>query len=231
MDARSQSSFIAKACTSSLRNESRIGVGGGETTKANTYRFATLGKQASRAILYRRISVERTWLFDHEGTELQHAIEDVVFAKLDEVQKEGYSSFRELRKAREAASNIQKESMRGEMAFSAQRGRTTSESVDQKHQRYRAKAESEKQAEELKKQLPDATQSVDKKVLEDLEKQQGSTFTKLTIDVSSRTRKRRAIETALESFSTVKKSTNQEISSIQLAIFAVFRSMRQLSTH
>ena len=48
--------------------------------------------------------------------ELQKAIEDVVFAKLDEIQKEGYSSFGELRKAREAASNIQKESLRGELA-------------------------------------------------------------------------------------------------------------------
>ncbi len=213
MDARSQSSFITKGALHLSGMKVELEWGGGETTKG-TLTDSPYLESKPRARYLSQDFVERLCSSDHEGTELQHAIEDVVFAKLDEVQKEGYSSFRELRKAREAASNIQKESMRGEMASLHKEVERLQESVDQKASKIRAKAESEKQAEELKKQLPDATQSVDKKVLEDLEKQQ-ALLNEIEDDVSSRTRKRRAIETALESFSTVKKSTNQEISSIQ----------------
>jgi hypothetical protein len=104
--------------------------------------------------------------------------------------------------------------LRGELATLHKEVERLQESIDQRASKVQAKAEAEKQAEELKKQLPDATQSVDKEVLEDLEKQQ-ALLNEIEEDVSTRTRRRRAIETALESLSAVKKSTDQEINSIQ----------------
>jgi len=213
MDMNSQSSFITKGALHLPGTKVELEWGGGEVTEG-ILTNAPFSESKPRVRYLSQDFVERLCSADHEGTELQKAIEDVVFARLDELQKEGYSSFRELRKAREAASNIQKESLRGELATLHKEVERLQESIDQRASKLQAKSEAEKQAEELKKQLPEATQSVDKKVLEDLEIQQ-ALLKKVEEDVSARTRKRRTIETAVESFSAIKKSTNQEISSIQ----------------
>tara|TARA_R110002074_G_scaffold402002_2_gene602759 strand:+ start:5408 stop:7984 length:2577 start_codon:yes stop_codon:yes gene_type:complete len=213
MDPRSQSSFITKGALHLPGTMVELEWGGGEITQG-VLTDAPFVESKPRVRYLSQDFVERLCSADHEGTELQKAIEDVVFAKLDELQKEGYSSFGELRKAREAASNILKESLRGELATLHKEVERLQESIDQRESKTKAKAEAEKQAEELKKQLPDATQSVDKQVLEDLEKQQ-SLLNEIEEEVSVRTRRRRVIETAVESFAAVKKSTDQEISSIQ----------------
>ena len=79
---------------------------------------------------------------------------------------------------------------------------------------YRPKAEVEKQVEELQKQMPDATQSVDQKVLEELEKQQAQ-LKELEEKIATRSRRRRSIEGAVESYASIKKTTGQEIAKIQ----------------
>ena len=158
--------------------------------------------------------VEKLCSSDHEGAELQKAIEDVVFAKLNEIQKEGYSSFGELRKAREGASNIHKEALRGELAALHKEVDRLQGAIDQRGLKVKSKAEVEQQVEELKKQLPGASQSVDQKVLEELERQQ-ALLKDIEEQIASRSRRRRTIEGAIESYAAVKRSTTQEIADIQ----------------
>lgn len=213
MDSKSQSSFITKGALHLPGTEVELEWGGGEVTKG-VLTDEPFSSSKPRVRYLSQDFVERLCSSDHEGTELQKAIEDVVFAKLDEIQKEGYSSFSELRRAREAASNILKESLRGELATLHKEVERLQDSIDQRGSKAKAKIEAEKQTEELKKQLPDATQSVDKVVLEDLEKQQ-TLLKEIEDDVSVKTRRRRAIESAIESYVALKKTTTNEISSIQ----------------
>ena len=213
MDSKSQSSFITKGELHLSGTKVELKWGGGEVTQG-VLTVSPFNASKPRVRYLSQDFVERLCSSDHEGTELQKAIEDVVFAKLDELQKEGYSSFGELRKAREAASNIQKESLRGELATLHKEVERLQESIDQRASKTSTKAEAEKQSEELKKQLPDATQSVDKEVLKELEKQQ-ALLNEIEEEVSASTRRGRAIETAVESFSSLKKSIDQEINLIQ----------------
>ncbi|MEX2493015.1 MAG: hypothetical protein WD425_14785 [Nitrospirales bacterium] len=196
----------------------RLEWGGGETTEA----ILTDEPYSATRPRVRYLSqdfVERLCSSDLEGTELQKAIEDVVFAKLDEIQKEGYSSFGELRNAREAASNIRREGLRGELATLHKEVERLEDTLAQRGLKVRSKAEVEKQSEELKKQLPNATQSVDKQVLESLELKQ-AIQKEIEDKISSRTRRRRTIEGAAETYLGIKKSTAQEIAQIQKQLAA-----------
>lgn len=213
MDRGSLSSFITKGALHLSGTKIEIEWGGGDRT-AGTLTDNPLSSTRPRVRYLSQDFVERLCSSDHEGTELQKAIEDVVFAKLDEIQKEGYSSFGELRKAREAASNIQKEALRGELATLHKEVDRLQEAIDQRGSKVNAKAEVEQQVEDLKKQLPDATQSVDQKVLEELEKQQ-ALLKDIEEQISARSRKRRTIEGSIESYAAIKKSTAQEIANLQ----------------
>lgn len=213
MDRKSLSSFITKGALHLSGLKIELEWGGGEKTEG-TLTDTPLSSTRPRVRYLSQDFVERLCSSDHEGTELQKAIEDVVFAKLDEIQKEGYSSFGELRKAREAASNIQKESLRGELATLHKEVDRLQQEIDQRETKLKAKAEIEKQVEELKKQLPDAAQSVDQKVLEALEKQQ-ALLKELEEQIARRSRRRRSIEGAIESYSAVRTSTTQELTKIE----------------
>lgn len=212
MDRKSQSSFITKGALHLAGTKIELEWGGGDRTEGLLI-DTPYSSTRPRVRYLSQDFVERLCSSDHEGTELQKAIEDVVFAKLDEVQKEGYSSFGELRKAREAASNIQKEALRGELATLHKEVDRLQEAIDQKDSKIKSKAEIEKQVEELKKQLPDATQSVDQKILEELEKQQ-ALLKDLEDQIANRSRRRRTIETAIESYGAIKTSTDQEVAKI-----------------
>lgn len=213
MDKKSLSSFITKGALHLSGTKVELEWGGGERTEG-TLTDSPFSATKPRVRYLSQDFVERLCSSDHEGTELQKAIEDVVFAKLGEIQKEGYSSFGELRKAREAASNIQKEALRGELATLHKEVDRLQEAIDQRSSKAKAKAEVEKQAEELKKQLPDATQSVDQKILEKLEQQQ-TLLKEVEDQIASRSRRRRTIEGAIESYAAVKKTAAQEITKIQ----------------
>lgn len=217
MDKKSMSSFITKGALHLSGTKVELEWGGGDKTEG-TLTDSPFSSTKPRVRYLSQDFVERLCSSDHEGAELQKAIEEVVFAKLDEIQKEGYSSFGELRKAREAASNIQKEALRGELATLHKEVDRLQEAIDQRGSKVMSKAEVEKQVEELKKQLPDATQSVDQKVLEELEKQQ-TLLKEIEDQIATRSRRRRTIEGAIESYAALKKTTAQEMAKIQKQLF------------
>lgn len=212
MDTKSLSSFIRKGSLHLSGTKIELEWGGGDKTEG-ILTGSPLISTRPRVRYLSQDFVERLCSSDHEGTELQNAIEDVVFAKLDEIQKEGYSSFSELRKAREAASNIQKEALRGELATLHKEVDRLQEAIDQRGSKVQAKAELEAQVEELRKQLPEATQSVDKKILEELDRQQ-ALLKDLEEKITFRSRRRRIIEGAKESYSAIKKNTDQEVAKV-----------------
>lgn len=213
MDRKSQSSFITKGALHLSGTKIELEWGGGNVTDG----ILTDTPYASIRPKVRYLSqdfVERLCSSDHEGAELQKAIEDVVFSKLDEIQKEGYSSFGELRKAREAASNIQKEGLRGELATLHKEVDRLQEAIDQRGSKEKSRDEVAKQVEELKKQIPEATQSVDQEIFKELERQQGQ-LKQLEEQIAIRSRRRRAIEGAVESYAAIKKGVAQEVAAIQ----------------
>lgn len=213
MDHKSQSSFITKGSIhlSGVKIELEWG---GSVRTVGTLIDKPLSTTRQRVRYLSQDFVERLCSSDYVGTDLQTAIEEVVFAKLDEVQKEGYSSFGELRKARESASNILKESLRGELATLHKEVDRLQESIDQRASKESSKAEVVRQVEELKKQMPDARQSVDQEVLEKLEKQQHQ-LKVLEEEIAARSRYRRSIAGARESYAAIRKSTNLEIAKVQ----------------
>jgi hypothetical protein len=212
MDKKSLSSFIRKGALHLSGTKIELEWGGGVITEG-ILTNSPLSSTRPRVRYLSQDFVERLCSLDHEGTELQQAIEDVVFAKLDEIQREGYSSFSELRNAREAASSIQKEALRGELATLHKEVDRLQEAIDQRSSKVQAKAEFEKQVDELKKQLPEATQSVDQKVLEELEMQQ-TLLKELEEKIAIRSRRRRTVEGARESYGAIKKSTDQEVAKV-----------------
>ena len=213
MDLKSQSSFISKGNLHLGGLEVRLDWGGGDVTNG-VLTDNPFDSNRPRVRYLSQDFVERLCSSDHAGTELQKAIEDVVFTKLDEIQKEGYSSFDELRKAREVASNVQKDRLRGELATLHKEVDRLQDSIDQRGTKVRAKSEAEKQGEDLKKQLPEATQSIDKNVLESLEKQQ-ALLSEIQEEVSIRTRRQRSINNAIELYVSTKKDTEVKVSSVQ----------------
>ena len=213
IDSKSQSSFISKGELHLGGLKVRLDWGGKNVTEG-VLTDTPFDSNPPRVRYLSQDFVERLCSSDHAGTELQKAIEDVVFAKLDEIQKEGYSSFDELRKAREVASNVQKDRLRGELATLHKEVDRLQGSIDQRGTKVRAKYEAEKQSEDLKKQLPEATQSIDKKVLESLEKQQ-ALLSEIQEEVSIRTRRQRSIGNAIELYVSTKKDTEVKVSSVQ----------------
>jgi hypothetical protein len=212
MDKKSLSSFINKGAVHLSGTKIKLEWGGGDITEG-ILTNAPLNSTRPRVRYLSQDFVERLCSSDHEGAELQQAIEDVVFAKLDEIQREGYSSFSELRKAREAASNIQKEALRGELATLHKEVDRLQEAIDQRSSKVQAKAEVEQQVEELRKQLPEATQSVDQQILEELDRQQ-ALLKDLEEKIAIRSRRRRIIEAAKESYDAIKRNTDQEVAKV-----------------
>lgn len=213
MDRKSLSSFITKGALHLSGTSIELEWGGGERTKG-ILTDSPLNSSRPRVRYLSQDFVERLCSSDHEGKELQKAIEDVVFAKLDEIQKEGYSSFGELRKAREAASNIQKEALRGELATLHKEVDRLQQAIDLRGSKVKSKAEVEKQVEELKKQMPDATLTVDQNVLQKLEETQ-RLLKEIEEQIAIKSRRRRTIEGAIESYAAIKKTATQEIAIIQ----------------
>lgn len=213
MDRRSLSSFITKGALHLSGIKIELEWGGGDKT-AGTLIDSPMKTARPRVRYLSQDFVERLCSSDHEGTELQKAIEEVIFAKLDEIQKEGYSSFGELRKAREAASNIQKESLRGELATLNKEVDRLQGSIDQRASKVVTKADVEKQMEELKKQMPEATQTVDQKILQELETHQAK-LKEVEEQIATRSRRRRTIDGVFESYGTVRRTADQEMAKLK----------------
>ena len=213
MDRKSLSSFITKGSPHLSGTKIELEWGAGDQT-TGVLTDGPLNSTWPRVRYLSQDFVERLCSSDHEGTEIQKAIEDVVFARLDEVQKEGYSSFSDLRGAREYASDTQKEALRGELATLHKEVDRLQEAINQRESKVKAKKEVKQRVKELEQQLPAATQSVDQKVLEELEKQQ-ALLKRIEEDISIRSRRRRTIEGSIDSYAAIKKSTAQEVASIK----------------
>ena len=213
MDPKSQSSFITKGRVHLSGMKVELEWGSNETTDGTL----TDGHFASTHPKVRYLSqdfVERLCSTDYEGTELREAIEGVVFSKLDEIQKEGYSSFRSLRSAQEVESNTKREAIRGAFATLHKEIERLQESFEQRGVKVEEKKEIGKQVKELEKQIPDATLLVNKMVLKNLESEQ-VLLRKVEDEISSITRKQRIIKRAIESYVAIKGSTSQEIIEVQ----------------
>ena len=139
MDKKSLSSFITKGALHLSGTKIELEWGGGDKTEG-ALTDLPFNSTKPRVRYLSQDFVERLCSSDHEGAELQKAIEEVVFTKLDEIQKEGYSSFGELRKAREATSNIQKEALRGELATLHKEIDRLQEAIDQRGSKVMSKA-------------------------------------------------------------------------------------------
>jgi hypothetical protein len=216
MDKRSLTSFITKGHIHLSGTKVELTWGAGDKTEGVLVDnpFASM---RPRVRYLSQDFVERLCSSDHEGTELQKAIEEIVFAKLDEVQKEGYSSFSELRNARESASNIRKEGLRGELATLHKEVDRLQNEIDQKKTKQESKMEASKQVEELRKQIPDATQSVDQEVLVKLETKQQQ-LKEIEEQIATQSRRRRSIQGVVESYLAIKKNTELEISKLQTVL-------------
>ena len=91
-ETKSQSSFITKGRLHLSGLNAKLTWGSGQTSDATLTEKPFISPKP----LVRYLSqdfVERLCSEDHQGHELQEAIEEVVFSHLDEVQREGYSSF------------------------------------------------------------------------------------------------------------------------------------------
>jgi hypothetical protein len=216
MEKKSLSSFITKGAMYLSGTAVELEWGSGERT-AGSLTESPFVSSKPRVRYLSQDFVERLCSSDHGGTELQIAIEDVVFAKLDEIQKEGYSSFSELRKAREAASNIRKESLRGELATLHKEIDRLEGAIELRSAKALSKSEAEKQLDELQRQIPDATQSVDQEVLKQLEEKR-LLLRDFEEGIASRSRKRRAIDEALKAYTAIKETTDFEIAKIIAAL-------------
>jgi energy-coupling factor transporter ATP-binding protein EcfA2 len=215
-DPKSQSSFITKGSLHLSNVKVKL------DWRSGTETSAVLPDQPFSAVrpLARYLSqdfVERLCSSDHEGHDLQLAIEEVVFAHLDEVQKEGYSSFSDLRAARESASNTRRERFRGELATSHKEIERLQIALGQRSSKETSKFEAEKQATELKKQLPDAAQLVDQKVLEQLQEQQ-SLLSEIETTINSKTRRRRVIEDTARAYIALREKVSADVEELVAAL-------------
>jgi len=161
--------------------------------------------------------VERLCSSDHEGHDLQVAIEEVIFAHLGEVQKEGYSSFSELRAARESASNAKRERFRGDLATSHKEIERLQLALGQRLSKEVSRNEAENQAVELKKQLPDAAQFVDQNVLQRLQEQQ-SLLSEIENEITSKTRRRRVIKDTIRAYFALRENVLVEVEELVVAL-------------
>lgn len=212
IDPSSQSSFVTKGAVHLNGVQVDLEWGGGEITSSilpNT----PFPSSHPRVRYLSQDFVEQLCSSDHQGVELQNAIEDVIFARLNEIQKEGYSSFTELRNARESASQARRDGFRGELASLHKEIERKSEAVRNKPQKILEKSDAEKKVLELQQQLPSATASIDEAILTELD----ATRLKkkeLETDISVLQRKRRKIESSINLYSQLKIDTNLELNRI-----------------
>lgn len=212
-DKKSQSSFITKGRPHLSDVKVQLKWGNGSTTSAILVDKPHLVSLP----LVRYLSqdfVERLCSSDYEGHELQKAIEDVVFTRLNEIQKEGYSSFSELRKAREAASSMRREKFRGEIATLNKEIERLYQTISQRQSKVDSKKEVEKQIEDLNKQLPDATQFIDQEMFEQLQEQQ-NLLAGIEKNIATKTRLRREIEDVKQTYGLLKSKVESEVKEIQ----------------
>ncbi|MDX1526115.1 MAG: hypothetical protein R3273_07730 [Pseudidiomarina maritima] len=212
LDKSSQSSFINKGAIHLEGVKVELDWANGEKTEAILPAKPFIAGRPKVRYLSQDF-VERLCSADHQGIELQSAIEEVVFAKLSEVQREGYSSFGELRNARESASKSRRSRIRGDLAALHKDVESNVISVQERPQKEVLRKEAEQKVRELEKQLPNASMTVDSKVLAELDVAREERK-KLEGFVADLRRNKRRVEDALESYQELKEQTHEAVKAI-----------------
>ncbi|WP_059456612.1 TrlF family AAA-like ATPase [Burkholderia vietnamiensis] len=209
IDLKSQSSFIAKGRLHLAGVDLKLTWGSGSTSGGTL----TDKPYSSSKPLVRYLSqdfVERLCSEDHQGHELREAIEEVVFSHLDEVHREDFSSFEELRMARESASQSRQDDFRGQIVSLHREIDRLYASLGQRAYKVANKEQTLNQIEELKKQLPLVTQAADEATLRKLSAEQDS-LKALEASISQKNRSKRNIEEFLKSYSELKDRTARQV--------------------
>ncbi len=209
VDKDSQSSFINKGIEHLQGVNVKLYWGNKESTSAELPN-SPWGVDGPKIRYLSQDFVERICSHDHQGIKLQSSIEEVVFSKLDEIQKEGYSSFVGLRKARESASQSRRDDLRGELASSHSEVERHIQYVKEQPDKIVLKEAAEKRLKELQEQIPSASKSLDGQVLKDLEAAREKKEM-AEGQASKLKRDKRVIETILEKYKDLRKSTTDEI--------------------
>lgn len=210
--------YNAKESQSSFIGKGRLHLGGIETSLAWEAGSPTKGTLPSSPYsaqrpLVRYLSqdfVEQLCSNDHEGHELQQAIEEVVFAHLDEGSKEGFSSFVELRASRESASQSQRDTIRGELAGTHREIERLMQAIAQIPAKTALKQQSETRVAELKKQLPEVEALADQTILENLEKERAEALA-VEKAIAETSRQRRAIDDIAKTYALIRERTSKQI--------------------
>ena len=208
-ETKSQSSFITKGRLHLSGLNAKLTWGSGQTSDATLTEKPFISPKP----LVRYLSqdfVERLCSEDHQGHELQEAIEEVVFSHLDEVHREGYSSFEELRIARESASQSRQDTFRGQIVSLHREIDRLHASIGQKATKVANRDQTLLQIEELKKQLPSVTKAADEATLVKLQTEQNNRKS-LETDVSRMNRSKRNLDEFLKSYAELKARTNSHV--------------------
>jgi hypothetical protein len=209
MDSASQSSFVTKGRLHLQAVPIQLDWGAGAPTKG----VLTDAPHAVQRPLVRYLSqdfVERLCSDDHQGHELQQAIEEVVFSHLDEVHREGFSSFPELRASREAASQTRQDEFRGQLASSHREIERLYSALAQRASKAALKAQSEAQLTELNKQLPSVQVLADQTILQQLQLEQAN-LTAIEKSIAEISRRRRTIDDLHKSYSAYKDRADRQL--------------------
>ncbi|WP_334002432.1 TrlF family AAA-like ATPase [Burkholderia cepacia] len=209
LESKSQSSFIAKGRLHLVGVDLVLAWGSGSTSGGTL----TDKPFSSPKPLVRYLSqdfVERLCSEDHQGHELREAIEEVVFSHLDEVHREDFSSFEELRMARESASQSRQDDFRGQIVSLHREIDRLYASLGQRASKVANKDQAQQQIEELKKQLPSVTQAADEETLKKLNAEQDS-LKALEASISQKNRSKRNIDEFLKSYSELKERTTRQV--------------------
>lgn len=212
LDRSSQSSFINKGAVHLEGVKIELEWGSGEKTEA-TLPTDSFSAGRPRVRYLSQDFVERLCSADHQGIELQRAIEEVVFSKLSEVQREGYSSFSELRNARESASKSRQSRLRGDLAALHKDVESNARSVQERPQKEILRKEAELKVQELEKQLPEASSTVDSKVLAELDAAREQRKT-LEESISELRRNKRRLDDELARYAELKEQTRDAVKAI-----------------
>jgi len=210
--------YNAKESQSSFIGKGRLHLGGIETSltwEAGSPTKGTLPSSpySAQRPLVRYLSqdfVEQLCSNDHEGHELQQAIEEVVFAHLDEGSKEGFSSFAELRASRESASQSQRDTIRGELAGTHREIERLMQAIAQIPAKNSLKEQSETRVAELKKQLPEVEALADQTILEKLEKEKAEALG-VEKTIAEKSRQRRSIDDIAKAYALIRERTSKQI--------------------
>lgn len=209
MSEDSQSSFITKGRLHLFGAKLSLTWGSGLKTSGEL----TEVPYESERPLVRYLSqdfVERLCSDDDQGNELQEAIEEVVFSHLDEVHREGYSSFEELRSSREATSQSRQDEFRGQLATLNREIDRIHGAISQRPSKEALKKQSEAQIAELKKQLPSVELLADQAVLKKLEVEQLA-LAAVEKAIAEKTRQRRTVDDFSKAYGTIKERTDRLI--------------------